>query len=135
MGSRVPRQAVLREHVPRSAGIYERVVLRPDLRIAVQRAEPDRDLRAVGPVAAEEARAADRAEDLRRRAALGPEDAQELLAREQPELLPRNAPLREAERARVLAAERAMAMIRPPERQVDLEADTPTETASRESQQ
>jgi len=65
----------------------------------------------------------------------GLKDAQELLALEQPELLARNAPLREAERARVLAAERAMAVIRPAEGQVDLEADASAEAASRESHQ
>src|SRR5213593_2117942 len=100
--SRVSRQAVVRELVPLGARVGEGVVLRPDLRIAVERAEPDRDLVALGPVGAEEARAADRAEDLPRRSALGLEHAQQLLALEQTKLLPRHASLRQAERARVL---------------------------------
>src|SRR2546426_8160484 len=78
--SRVSGQAVLRELVPRRAGVDKGAVLRPDLRIAVQRAEPDRDLVAFGPVRAEERRAADRAERLDRGPALRPEDTQELLA-------------------------------------------------------
>src|SRR5215210_7949779 len=129
IGSRVPRQAVLREHVPRGAGVHERVVLRPDLRIAVERAEPDRDLIAVGPVAAEEARAARRAEDLRRRAAVGPVDAEQLLALAQPEALARDASLRQPERPRVLAAERAVAMVGAQEGRVDLEAHAAAEAA------
>src|SRR5829696_3269390 len=135
IGTRVPRQAVLRELVPRCAGIHERAVLRPDLRIAVERAEPDRDLVTLGPVPAEETGAANRAENLRRRATLGPEDTQQLLALEQSEPLPRNSPLREAEGARVLAAERAVAMVRPAEGQIDLEAHAAAEAASRERQQ
>src|SRR2546430_2395046 len=64
--SRVSRQAVLRELVPRRTRVDEGVVLRPDLRVAVQRAEPDRDLLPLGPVSPEERRAADRAERLHR---------------------------------------------------------------------
>src|SRR5213592_2384620 len=97
--SRVSRQAVVRELVPHGARIDERVVLRPDLRVTVKRAEPDRDLVAFGPVGAEEARAADRAEDLPRRSALGLEDAQQLLALEQPEMLARHPALGQPERA------------------------------------
>src|SRR3954468_21142714 len=82
--SRVSRQAVLRELVPRSPRVDEGVVLRPDLRVAVEGAEADRDLVALGPVASEEARAADRAEDLLRDAARWLEHAQELLALQQP---------------------------------------------------
>src|SRR5204863_3345858 len=81
--SRVSRKAVVRQLVPRRARIDERVVLRPDLRVAVQRAESYRDLVPVRPVPAEDARAADRAEDLPCGPALGLEDAQELLALEQ----------------------------------------------------
>src|SRR5438067_13295674 len=128
--SRVSRQAVLRELVPRRTRVDEGVVLRPDLRVAVQRAEPDRDLLALGPVSPEERRAADRAERLHRGAALGLEDAQELLALHQPELLSRHAPLRQAEGARVLAAKRAVAVIRPAERQLDLEAHASAEAAA-----
>src|SRR4249920_629620 len=131
IGPSVPRQAVLGELVPRSARIDEGVVLGPDLRIAVQRTEANRDLVAVRPVAAEEARAAVRAEDLPRRPALGPEDAQQLLAREQPEPIARHPALREPERARVLAAEGAVAVIRPSERKVDLEPHASAQAASK----
>src|SRR5205823_1544378 len=85
--SRVSRQAVLRELVPRRAGVDEGVVLRPDLRVAVQRAEPDRDLVTLGPVRAEERRAADRAEHLDGGPAFRLEDAQQPLALQQPELV------------------------------------------------
>src|ERR671930_1693565 len=128
--SRVSRQAVVGELVPRRAGIDERVVLRPDLRIAVERAEPDRDLVALRPVGAEERRAADRTEGLDRGTALRLEDADQVLALQQSELVPRHAPLRLAERTGVLPAERAVTVVRPPKRQVDLEAHTAAETAA-----
>src|SRR5712691_5628870 len=111
MRLRVSRQSVLGELVPHRAGSDERVVLRPDPRIAVEGTKPDRDLVTLRPAASEEARAADRAEDLDRGAALGLEDTQQLLSVEQPELLPRQAPLCQAEGARVLAAERAVAVV------------------------
>src|SRR2546423_8626543 len=98
--SRVSRQAVLRELVPQRTRVDERVVLRPDLRIAVERAEADRDLVALRPVRTEERGAADRAERLHRGPALRLEDAQQLLALQQPELLSRHTPLRQAEGAR-----------------------------------
>src|SRR3954447_1132728 len=118
--SRVSRQAVVGEVVPRRAGIDEGVVLRPDLRIAVERAEPDRDLVAFGPVRAEERRAADRAERLHRGPALGLEDPDQLLAGQKPKLLARDATLGLAERARVLAAELTVTMVGATERQLDL---------------
>src|SRR5438094_6152193 len=133
--SRVSRQAVLRELVPRRARVDERVVLRPDPRVAVQRAEPDRDLVAFWPVRAEERRAADRAERFDRCSALGLEDSQQLFALEQPELLARHASLRQSEGARVLAAERAVAVVRSAEGQVDLEAHAAAETAALQSHQ
>src|SRR6266496_5347404 len=114
--SRVSRQAVLRELVPRRTRVDERVVLRPDLRIAVERAEPDRDLVAFGPVRAEKRRAADRAESLHRRPAFRLEYPQQLLSLQQPKLLSRDASLREAERPRMLAAERAVTVVRASER-------------------
>src|ERR1043166_2163808 len=114
--SRVSRQAVVRKLVPRRSRVDERVVLRPNLRIAVERAEPDRDLLALGPECAEERRAADRAERLHRRPAFRLEDANQLLTGEQPELLSRHAALCLAKRAGVLAAERAVTVVRTPER-------------------
>src|SRR5262249_37867849 len=120
--SRVSGQAVVGELVPRRAGVDERVVLRPDLRVSVERAEPHRDLFAFGPARAEEARTADGAERLVRGSALGLVDADQLLALKQPKPLARHAALRLAEGPRVLTAERAVAVIRPPERQLDLEA-------------
>src|SRR5919198_630523 len=128
--SRVSRETVLLELVPGRARVDERVVLRPDLGISVQRAQPDRDLLALGPEAAEEARAANRAEDLPRGSALGVEDAQELLAGQKPELLAWHAALREPERPRMLPAKRAVTVVRSPEGQLDLEAHAATEAAS-----
>src|ERR1051325_5212665 len=133
--SRVSRQAVVGEGVPRRAGVHERGVLRPDLRAAVERAEPDRDLVALGLVRAEERRPADGAERLDRGPAFRLEDADQLFACEQPELLARHAALGLAEGAGMLAAERAVAVIRPRERQVDLEANTAAETATSKSHQ
>src|SRR5256885_6511506 len=120
--SRVSRQAVLRELVPQRTRVDERVVLRPDLRIAVERAEADRDLVALGPVRAEERRAADRAERLDRGPACRLEDAQQLIALHEPELLARHSPLGEAEGARMLSTVGAVTVVRPAERQLDLEA-------------
>src|SRR5919201_1192124 len=127
---RVSRQAVVRELVPRRARVHERVVLRPDPGVAVERAETDRDLVSLGPLAAEEARAADGAEHLDRSAAFGPKHAQQLLPGEQPELLLRHAPVREAEGAGMLPAERAVAVVRAPERELDLELNAAAEEAS-----
>src|SRR5919204_2923894 len=128
--SRVSRQPILGELVPLGPRIDERVVLRTDLGIAVERAEADRDLVALGPAAAEEAGAADRAEDLHCRAAFGPEDAQQLLAGQQAESLPRHPALRQAEGARVLAAQRAVAVVCPPKGELDLEAHATAEAAA-----
>src|SRR5215471_2056144 len=128
--SRVSRQAVLGKDLPRRAGADERVVLRPDLRVAVERAEPDRDLVAFGPVGAEERRAADGAERLHGGPVLRLVDADQLLPGEQPELLSRHAPLRFAERAGVLAAVGAVAVIGARERQGDLEAHPAAEAAA-----
>src|ERR671923_2034385 len=77
--SRVSRQPILGELVPVRAEIDERVVLRPDLRIAVQGTEADRHLVALRPLATEQARAADRTEDLHR-AVVWPEDTQQVFA-------------------------------------------------------
>src|SRR5689334_7968047 len=130
IGLRVSRQAILREHVPRSPGIHERVVLRPDLRVAVERAQPNRDLVAVRPVAAEETGAADRAKDLDRSALGRGVHTQQLLAGKQAEPLTRDPALREAEGARMLATAGAVAVVRAPERRLDLEADAAAETAA-----
>ena len=125
---RIPRQPVVRELLPVGAKVHEGVVLRPDLRVAVERAEPDRDLVPLRPVAAEEARSTDRAEDFRR-ATVGSVDPEQLLPREQPELPAGDAALRQAEGAGVLAAARAVTVARPTERQLDLEANAAAEAA------
>jgi hypothetical protein len=72
------------------------VVLRPDLRIVVERAEAYRDLLAVRPVAAEERRAALAAERLDL-AALGGEDVDQLLTGEEAKLRPWRTSLRQPE--------------------------------------
>src|SRR5437870_4564693 len=102
---------------------------RPDLRVAVERAEPDRGHVSFGPLAAEEARAALRAEGLDP-AAFGTVHANQLLALEQPDLLHRDVPDGEPERTRVLAAARAVAVDRAREGQRHLEADAPAETTA-----
>ena len=94
----VTRQAVIRELVPNRARGDEGVELRTDLRFAVERAEADRDLVALRPLSAEEARSADRAEGLHA-AIVGPEDAEQFLPLEQAETLPGDASLRAAEGA------------------------------------
>src|SRR5678815_133033 len=103
---------------------------RPNPGIAVERAEADRHLVTVRPVAAEERRAALRAEDLDRRAALRPVDAQQLLAGQEPEPLARHASLRQPERAGVLAAERAVAVVGAQKRQLGLEPHAAAQAAA-----
>jgi hypothetical protein len=122
----VARQAVIRDLVPGRSRGDEGVELRPDARLAVKRAEADRDFLAFRPLRAEQARAADRAEGLHT-ASVRPEDADQLLTGEQAESLARDAPLRSAEDARVLSAARAVAVIGPAERRRHLEADTAAE--------
>src|SRR5262249_5415658 len=89
---------------------------------AVERAEADRNLVALRPRVAEQARAADGAERLHA-TVVGPVDADQLLAGEQPEARTRHAALRAAKGSRVLAAARAVAVIGPDERRGHLEAD------------
>src|SRR6478735_1365356 len=111
----VAGQAVVGELLPRRPRGDERVELRADPGVAVERSEADPDLVAVRPVGAEEARAADRAEGLDA-PVVRPEDADQVGAGEQAEAVPRNASLRPAERPGVLAAARAVAVVGPPER-------------------
>src|SRR5436190_16950038 len=125
----VARQAVVRELLPGRARGDEEVELRMDSRVAVERPEADRDLVALRPLVAEQARAADRAERLHA-SAVRPVDADQLLAREQAEALARDAPLGSAKRARVLAATRAVAVVGPEERRRDLKPDAAAEARS-----
>jgi hypothetical protein len=74
------RQAVVGQLIPGRPRRDIRVELGTDLRILVERAEPDRDLVAFRPAPAEQRRAADAAEDLDRRALVRRVDAQKLLA-------------------------------------------------------
>src|SRR5205814_550249 len=60
----------------------------------------------------------------------GLKNAQQVLALKEPDPVARHAPLRQAEGARMLAAERAMAVIRAPERLCQLEQNAATQTAS-----
>jgi hypothetical protein len=101
------------------------VELRADAGLTV-RPETDRDLVALRPLAAEQARSADRTEGLHA-SVVGREDTDELLTGEEPEALARDPSLRAAERAGVLAAARAVAVIRPEERRRHLEADAAAE--------
>src|SRR4051794_10623898 len=105
----VARQPVVRELLPGRLRGDERVERRPDPRVAVERAEPDPDLVALGPLVPEQARAADRAERLYP-SALGAVDADQLLALQQLEPFARHAPLGLAEGPGVLAAARAVAV-------------------------
>ena len=122
----VPRKAVIRDLIPRRPRGDEGVELWPDPRLAVEGAETDRDFIALGPLRAEQTRAANGAEGLHA-SAVGPEDADQLLTGEQAESFARNPSLRSAEAARVLSAPRAVAVIGPPERRRHFEADTPAE--------
>src|SRR4051812_15454072 len=99
---------------------------RPDPRVTVERAEPDPDLVALGPLVPEQARAADRAERLHP-PVFGPVDADQLLALHEPEPLARHAALRLAEGAGVLPAARAVAVARPEKRRGHLEANAAAE--------
>ena len=112
MGLVVAREAVSRDVVPRRPRGDEVVELRADAGVAVERPEADRDLFALRPLGAEQARAADRAEGLHP-AVARPEDADQLLTGKQAEPRARDASLRSAEGARVLAAPRAVAVIGP----------------------
>ena len=123
------REPVIRKLVPRRPRVDKDVGLRPELRIVVQGAEPDRDLVPLRPVATEQARAARGAERLHL-AVSRSKDADQLLALKQPELLARNASLREAERPGVLAAARAVAVDGDPKRQRHLEANAAAEAAA-----
>src|SRR5205814_1783863 len=116
----VAREPVFRELLPRRVRGDERVELRPDARVAVQRPEPDPDLVALGPLVAEEARAADRAERLHAPLAR-PVDADQLLALDQAKAFARDATLGPAEGAGVLATPRAVTVAGPEERRGDLE--------------
>src|SRR5712664_860801 len=107
----VAGDAVVRQGLPGRRVGDVRVVLRPDPGVAVERAEADRDLRAVGPRAAEDARAAEGAEGLRG-AALRIPGADQLLPLQQPEALARHAPLGQAVPAGVPAAAGAVARVR-----------------------
>src|SRR5207248_7177255 len=123
------RQPVVGNFVPRGRRARERVVLRADVGVAVERAEEDGHLGPLGPSAAEQARSTGRAEGLRH-ARFRPVHADQLLAAHEPEALARHAPLRQAERARVLAAARAVAVAGAAEPRGDLEADAAAEAAA-----
>src|SRR5437764_11161999 len=86
-------QAVIADLLPRRFGLNEAVVLRPNAGVVVEAAQADRDLRALRPGPAEQARTADPAKRLGH-AARRPEHFDLLGAREQPEALPRHAALR-----------------------------------------
>ena len=94
---RIPRQPVVREHVPRRLACDKRAVRGPNSGVVVQRAEPDRDLGAVWPEPSEKPRPADLAERLRR-APVRAIDANQVIAAKKPEALARDAALRQAER-------------------------------------
>src|SRR5947208_15680812 len=125
----MPRQAVVRQFEPRRRGVDEDVRARPDARIVIEQSEPNRHLVPVGPVAAEEARAAFHAEDLRLRRGIGSVDVEQLLAAQEPEPLLRDTSLRQPERTGMLAAARAMAMDGDPERRRRLERHAAAKTA------
>src|SRR5918995_5689097 len=127
----VALQPVVGNLVPHSLRSDERAVLRSDSRVTVERAQPDRDFRALRPRSAEERRPASRAEDFHRALARA-EDAQQFLASQQTESLALHAALRKPERPRVLAAARAVTVVRAPERRGDLESNTAAEAAAAE---
>jgi hypothetical protein len=127
----VMRQAVIRDVIPRRPRGDERVEFRTDARVAVQRPESDSDFIPLGPLTAEQARAANRAEGLHA-SIVRPEDPDQFLTCEQPEAFPWNPSLRTAERARVFPAARAVAVIGPEEGRRHLEAHAAAETRAME---
>ena len=110
-----------RESAPRARRVHELPVLRPDRRVAVERAEAHRDLGVGERVAAEQRRAAVRAEQLRY-ARRRPERAQPLLALQEPEAALRHAPVRRGAGAGAPLAACAVAVAGRQERRGDLEA-------------
>src|SRR5438477_5146451 len=96
-------EAVVRQRVPGRHIVGERVERRPDLRVVVERPEPHGDLVALGPLVAEQRRAALHAEGLHRAAVRGRPDPDQLLALEETEPLAGDAALDEADRAGMLA--------------------------------
>jgi hypothetical protein len=125
----VSRQPVVWQLVPRRPRVDVRVALRPDLRIAIECAEPHRDALTLGPPVAEEARAADRAESFDA-APVGAVHPDQLLSLDQAELLAGDVADGEPERTGMLAAARAVAVDRAREWQRHLEADAAAETAA-----
>src|SRR5439155_10739142 len=115
---------------PRDCRADPGAVLRADARVLVEGAEAHRHDVAVGPLRAEEARPALDAEDLAAAAVLGLPEAEQALACEHAELLWADTCLRLAVGSRVLPAARAVAVVRPDERRIDLEADTAAEAAA-----
>jgi hypothetical protein len=128
----VARETVIRDLIPRRPRGDKGVELWADTRLAVERAEADRDFIALWPLRTEQARAADRAEGLHASAAGRPEDADQLLAGEQAEPRARDASLCPAEGARVLSAPRAVAVVRPAEGCRHLESDAAAEARALE---
>ena len=94
----VVREAVIWDVIPRRPRGDEGVELRTDAGLAIERPEADRDLFALRPFRAEQARAADRAERLYS-ATVRPEDADQVLTGKQPEPCSRDASLCPAEGA------------------------------------
>jgi hypothetical protein len=94
----VARETVARELIPGRSRSDERVELRPDTRLAVERAEADRYFFALRPLRAEQARAADRTEGLHT-SIVRPEDADQLFAGKQAEPVARDASLASTEGA------------------------------------
>src|SRR6185295_12441909 len=130
---RRPRFWILRQCVcdlvPRRPRSDVGVKLRSDAGVAVERPHANRDLGAVWPGAAEEARAAGGAERLDRTLTLA-KNANQVGALKQAELLALDASLRQSERAGVLPAARAMTMAGPDERRIDLEANPAAQATS-----
>jgi hypothetical protein len=100
--------------------------------VAVECAEPHRDLLAVRPLVSKQARAADRTERLHGSTTCGSVDANQLCALEQVKALACDAGLQQARRARVAAAERAVAVVGPAEGEDQLEAHPAAKTTAAE---
>jgi len=125
---RILRQ-IIRDLIPWRLILDEGVELRANAGIIIEGSHANGNLRALRPVAAEEARAARGAKRLRGAFALSV-DANQFRAAREAKLLTQYSRLHQPSRARVLATAFTMTITRPQQRTFDLESNTAAKTAS-----
>src|ERR1043166_1712648 len=120
---------IVEDFIPRCAIGDEGVKLRANAGIVIERAHSDRHLHAIGPIAAEQARAAVRAENFHRAFAFAV-DFDQLLALQQPKLLALHTRLRANRRAGMFATAFAVAMTRADKRRLDFKPHAAAQTTA-----